>query len=271
MTFLDWVSPQRIFWWIDLSTSRNATKVPVLDRREGGRMTQTVAGGSQVTVEKKGKKKKQFDILKLNEARRAVWNYVRWYIVVLKHPCTKTRHLRIPARSNGIISQSQAEHCLSHSPGAPLTRGIKRNLKASLWQKEQKIPALFMDLLNLSIYQRLMLSRQLRVSLGPLSCWNSHSLIMGKEKIIFNGGKDTDAACIGDFVLLLSCGSQIVKKFVVSINSLSDFFLLAVLQMPDNVFFLSFFLSSHLSKWKWKWQKFPPMSDSTSQYEAKPR
>ena len=38
-------------------------------------MTQTVAGESQVTVErgkKKTNKKKQFDILKLNEARRAV-------------------------------------------------------------------------------------------------------------------------------------------------------------------------------------------------------
>lgn len=36
MTFLDWVSPQRIFWWIDLSTSWNATKASLWDRRGGG-------------------------------------------------------------------------------------------------------------------------------------------------------------------------------------------------------------------------------------------
>lgn len=30
-----------------------------------------------------------------------------------------------PAGLNGIISQSRAEHCLSHSAGVPLTRGLR--------------------------------------------------------------------------------------------------------------------------------------------------
>lgn len=38
---------------------------------------------------------KQFDILKLNEAGRAVWNYVRWYIVVLERSCFKTQRFWI--------------------------------------------------------------------------------------------------------------------------------------------------------------------------------
>lgn len=90
-----------------------------------------------------------------------------------------------------------------------------------------------MDLFNLSIYQRLMLSRQLRVS-RPTRLLKFPLFCNGKRKIIFNRGKDTDIT-YRRLCLAWSSGSQILGKLLLAIIYFrnTDTF---SLQMSDNTF-----------------------------------
>lgn len=100
-----------------------------------------------------------------------------------------------------------------------------------------------MDLLNLSIYQRLMLSRQLRVS-QPTQLLKFSFFYNGKERIIFNRGKDTDIAC-RRLCLALSSWSQILVCVGNLFDLLSEYTFpsFIVFQMSGNAFFVFFFFA----------------------------
>lgn len=121
----------------------------------------------QVTVETKKKKKHQNKLIFENETKP---DELRC-IVVLMPSCTKQKWRRLSATSATWFKPPRW-----HTFNTGGLRGIRTTERA----KKREIATLFMDRLNLSIYQRLMLSRQRRVSVGQLS--SSHSFIM-KEKI----------------------------------------------------------------------------------------
>lgn len=125
----------------------------------------------QVTVETEKKKKQQNKLIFENETKPGELRC----IVVLMPSCTKQKWRRLSATS---ATWFKPPRWRTFNTGG--LRGIRTTERATEREREREIAALFMDLLNLSIYQRLMLSRQRRVSVGQLS--SSHSFIM-KEKI----------------------------------------------------------------------------------------
>lgn len=84
-------------------------------RGEGQRRRQTKSGDCGG---------KQFAVLKLTEARASCTELCPVIHCGIKTRLHETQPL-VSGRFNGIISQPQAEHRLSHLAGAPLTRGLK--------------------------------------------------------------------------------------------------------------------------------------------------
>lgn len=119
MTFLDWVSPQIIFWWIDLSTSWNATKAH--KKREGWRKGRQWRHQTwnQVTGEKKHTNWIKSGYLKQCPS-----------VDILRHKTISLWHIFLSSLNSGTL----AEHCLSW---LTFNTRISGNLKASLYMKKE--------------------------------------------------------------------------------------------------------------------------------------